>query len=114
MCGEKAISFTIELLRRQVLSPVFTNSDIITGLVYEHMPLKPVTVQRLDEKNTLLVFAESEDIGKICNTLQSIKMRLGNSITIGCNLATPKQVSMRDQLGQVGREEIVSVEGTNM
>ena len=64
----------IELLRGEALSPVFTNSDIITGLVYVHMTTEPMIVQILDEKNTLLVFTESEDIEKICNTLQSIEI----------------------------------------
>ena len=90
------------------------NSDIIAGLVYEHMTIEPVVIQKLDEKNTLLVFTESEDIQKICNTLISIEMWLGHSVNIGCNVATPEQVSMGDQLHWVGREEIMSVEGANM
>ena len=67
--SQRAIVFRIELLRGQALSPVFTNSDIIAGLLYEHTALKPMVVQKLDEKNTLLVFTEGEDIEKICNTL---------------------------------------------
>ena len=39
----------------QVLPPVFTNSDITGGLVYEHMTVEPLVVQKLDEKNTLLI-----------------------------------------------------------
>ena len=38
-------------------------------------------------------------------------MWLGHSVNIGCNVATPKQVLMGDQLHHVGREEIMSVEG---
>ena len=72
-------------------------------------------VQEPDEKNdTLLVFTEGEDIEKICNTLQSIKMCLGHSVSIGYNVATPEQVMMGDQLCWLGREESVSVVGANM
>ena len=59
------------------------------------------------------VFTEGEDIEKICNTLWSIEMWLGNSVNIGCDVSTPKQVSMGDWLHQMGREEIMLVEGTN-
>ena len=59
----------IELLKGQALSPVFTNSDIITRQVHEHTTIEPVVVQKLNEKNTLLVFTEGEEIEKICNTL---------------------------------------------
>ena len=86
----------IELLRGQALSPAFTNTDIITGLVYEHVTIEPVVIQKLDEKNTLLVFMESEDIEKICNTLQSIEMWLGHCVNIGYDIATSEQVLMRD------------------
>ena len=84
----------IELLRGQVLSLVFMNSDIIAGLVNEHMTVEPVVVQKPDDKNTLLVFTESEDIEKICNTLQSIEMWLGHNVNIGCDVATTKRVLM--------------------
>ena len=40
------------------------NSDIIAGLVSEHTTTEPVVVYKHDEKNTLLVFTESEDIEK--------------------------------------------------
>ena len=40
-------------------------------------------------------------------------MWLGHSVNIEGNVATPKQVSMGDQIYWVGTEEIVSVEGTN-
>ena len=53
----------------QALSPTFTHSYIITGLVYEHMDIEPVVVQNCDEKNTLLTFMEGQDIEKTCNTL---------------------------------------------
>ena len=67
--SQRAIFFMKELQRGQALSPVFINSEIIAGLVYEYTTVEPVVVQILDEKNTLLVFMESEDIEKICNTL---------------------------------------------
>ena len=50
------------------------NPDIIAGLVYEHTTIEPMVVQRQDERNTLLVYVEGEDIGKLCSTLQSIRM----------------------------------------
>ena len=40
------------------------NPDIIARLAYEHTTLEPMVMQKLDEKNTLLVFMESEDTGK--------------------------------------------------
>ena len=45
------------------MSPLFTNSDIITGFVYEHMT--KVVVQKLDEDATLFVFPEGKDIKKL-------------------------------------------------
>ena len=36
---------------------LFTNPDIVAGMVYEHTTVEPVVVQRVDERNTLLVFA---------------------------------------------------------
>ena len=48
--------FTNELPRGQPLSPAFTNPDIVLGLVYEHIAVELKVVQRLDERNTLLVF----------------------------------------------------------
>ena len=62
--SQRAINFMIELPRGQALLPVFRNSDIITGLVYENTTVEPGVVQKLNEKNTLLVFTESEDIEK--------------------------------------------------
>ena len=67
--NQRAVVFMKELLKGQTLSPAFTNSDIIAWLLYEHMTVKPVVVETVDEKNTLLVSTESEDIEKICNTL---------------------------------------------
>ena len=62
--SQRAIVFTIELQRGQVLSPLFMNSDIIAGLVYKQMTIELVVVQKCDEKNTLLVFTEGEDLEK--------------------------------------------------
>ena len=70
--------------------------------------------QRLDERNTLLVFAEGENIEKLCQTFQSIEIWLGHSGDTGYDVATPKQVMVGEGLCQVGREESVSVEGTSM
>ena len=41
-------------------------------------------------------------------------MWLDCSVNIGCDVATPKWVSMGDQLCWLGTEEIVLVEGKNM
>ena len=73
-----------------------------------------MVVQRMDEKKTLLVFTEGDDIEKICKTLQFTKIWLGHSANTGCDVVTPKQMMMGDQLHWVGREESVSVEGINM
>ena len=88
--SQRSIVFTIELLRGQALSPALMNLDNITGLMYEHMTVELMGVQKLDEKNTLLVFTKFEDIEKICSTLISIKMWYGHSVNIGCDVATPK------------------------
>ena len=73
-----------------------------------------MVVQKVDEKNTLLVCTESEDIEKIYHSLWSIKVWLGHSVNIGGDVVTPKQVAVENQLCWVQWEEIVSVECTNM
>ena len=40
------------------------NVDIIVGLVYEHINMEPVVVQKLDAKGILLVFPEGEEVEK--------------------------------------------------
>ena len=70
-------------------------------------------MQRLDERITFIVFVEGEDTEKLCSTFQSIKMWLGHSVNTGCNVATPEQMMMGDQLHWVGREESMLVKGTN-
>ena len=107
--SQRAIIFMIESLKEQVLSPVFTNSDI-TELVYEHMTIEPVIVQKYDEKDTCWS-SQSENIEKIYNTLWSIKMWLGPSVKIGCNVATPEQVLMGDQYITLGGERRHHVSG---
>ena len=54
----------IESLRGHALSPTFMNPDIIAGLIYEHKIVEPMVVQKLDEKNTLLVFTGGVDTEK--------------------------------------------------
>ena len=49
--------------------PAFKNLDIVVGLVYEQTTTEAMVIQGLDEKNTLLVFAEGENIEKLCQTL---------------------------------------------
>ena len=41
-------------------------------------------------------------------------MWLGHSVNIGCDVATPEQALMGDQLWCVGREEALAVEDTDM
>ena len=62
--GRKVVIFTIELPRGQPLSPVFTNPDIVVGCVHEHTTVEPVY-----DRNTLLVFAEGENIEELCQKL---------------------------------------------
>ena len=40
--------------------------DKVVGLLYEDTTVEPMVIQRLDERNTLLVFAEVENIEKLC------------------------------------------------
>ena len=71
--SQRAIIFMIELPRGQAMSSVFMIPDIIIGLVYEHMTVEPMVVQKPDESNTLFLFIESEDIEKYvihCNPLR--------------------------------------------
>ena len=72
--SRRVVIFTIELPRGQPLSPAFTNPDIIAGLVYEDTTVEPMAVQRLDERNTLLVFAEGGNIEKLHQKLWSIEI----------------------------------------
>ena len=64
----------LELPREQLLSPVFTNPDIVVGLVYEHTIIEPMVIQRLDKRNTLLVFSGGKNIEMLYQALQSIKI----------------------------------------
>ena len=63
--SERIVVFTLELPRGWPLPPTFMNPNIVVGLVYEHTAIEPMVVQRMDERNTLLVFAEGENIEKI-------------------------------------------------
>ena len=67
--SRRVVVFTLELPMEQALSPAVTNPDIVVRLVYEHTTVEPMVIQKLDERNTLLVFAEGENIKKICQTL---------------------------------------------
>ena len=80
------------------------------GLVYEHMSVEPMVVQKLDAKATLLVYPKGEEVEKICSTLQFLEKWLGHSVKIGCDVATPEQVSVGDQLQWVEREEVILAE----
>ena len=61
----RVVVFMLELLRGQPLSSAFMNPEIMAGLMYERTTIEPMVVQRLDERNTLLVFAKGENIEKI-------------------------------------------------
>ena len=50
--SQRAVIFTMALLRGQALSPVFMYSDIIAGLVYQH-DCRASSSTKHDEKNTL-------------------------------------------------------------
>ena len=39
-------------------------NDIIVGLVYQHMNVEPMVVQKLDTNATLVVFPEGEEVEK--------------------------------------------------
>ena len=90
--SSRDVVFMLESLRGQALSSAFTNPDIIVGLVYEHTTLEPMVVQRLHERNTLLVFAEVKNIKESSRTLQSMEIWLGHSVNTGCNVATQEQM----------------------
>ena len=49
--GGKVVIFTIELPRGQPLSPVFTNLDIVAGLVCKCTTAEAIVVQRVDKKH---------------------------------------------------------------
>ena len=66
--SRRVVVFTLDVPRVQPLSSAFMNPDIVVGLVYEHTAIESMVVQRLDERNTLLVFAE-KNIEKVCRTL---------------------------------------------
>ena len=80
------------------MSPIFTNPYIVLGLVYEQTTIEPMVVQKLDERKTLLVFVEGENIEKLCQTLLSIEIWLGHSVDTGCDVVTPKQMVVGEQL----------------
>ena len=102
--GRKVVIFTIELPRGQLLSLVFTNLDMNVGLVYEYTTVEPVVVQREDDRNTLLVFAESENI-ELCLKLQCVEIWLGHSGHTGCDIATLEQIMLGEGLQWLEREE---------
>ena len=56
---------------------MFRNSDIIVGLVFEYTSIKPVIIQKLDTRATLLVFPEDVDVKRISTTLWSVDICLG-------------------------------------
>ena len=71
--SQKAVVFDIKLKRGQTLSQMYMNPDIIMGLMFEHMNVKTLLVQKLDRRAILLIFQENEDVERICATLRSIE-----------------------------------------
>ena len=67
--SRRVVFFMLELLRGQPLSPAFINPDIVVGLAYEHINIELIINQRWDERHILLVFAEGENIEKLCQKL---------------------------------------------
>ena len=63
---QRTVIFTIELTSGQVLSPAFTNENIIAGLVSEH-GAHGGTKNRC--KCYITGFPEGEEVAKICSTL---------------------------------------------
>ena len=71
---------------------------MVARLVYKHTTVEPVVVQRLDDRNTLLVFAQGENIEKLCQKLWSIEIWLGHSVHTGCDVATLEQIMLGEGL----------------
>ena len=67
---QRAMIFNLELKQGQALSQAFMSLDIIGGLVFEHMSIEPVAVQKLDARATLLVFPEDVNVERIYTGLQ--------------------------------------------
>ena len=88
------------------MSPAFLSPEIIAGLVYEQTTVKPMVVQKLDDENTLLVFAEGENIEKVFQKLWSIEIWLGQCMYWITDDA--------GRLWQARREENMVGEGTSM
>ena len=78
--------------------PVYTNPNIVAGLVYEHTTVETVVVQRVDNRNTLLVFAENENIEELCQKLQSVEIWLGHHVHTGFDVATLEQMMLGEGL----------------
>ena len=112
--GRKVVIFTIELLRGQLLSPVYTNLDIVAGLVYRHTTVEPVVVQRVDDGKTLQVLAENESIEELYQKLPSVEIWLGCSVHSGFDIATSEQMMLEEGLQQVARNENALGEGVSM
>ena len=60
------------------------------------MSVEPVAIQTLDTWATLMVFLEDVDVERICTTLQSVDIRLGHSVTVTFDIATPVHLSMAE------------------
>ena len=111
--SQKAVVFDVELKKVQVLSKVFMKPDIIVGLMFEHMNVGPLEVQKLYMSATLFIFQEDEDVERIWITLRSVERSLGHSVNAKCDITTPEQLSVVDQSWQVEKNEATSLDGKN-
>ena len=84
------------------------------GLVFEHTTVEPVVVQRVDDRNTLLVFAEGKNNEKLCQKLQPIEIWLCHSVCTGCDVASQEQMTLGEGLQWMERKENVLGKGISM
>ena len=66
---QSAVIFNVELKKGHMLSQAFMSLDIIRGLVFEHMDIEPVVIQKLDVGTILLVFPEDAYVKRVCTAL---------------------------------------------
>ena len=56
--------------------------------MYERTTVEPLVVQGLDERNTLLIFAEGKNIEKLCQKMLSIEIWFVAVYTLDVKLPT--------------------------
>ena len=60
---------------------------------------------------TLLIFQQDEDVDRVCTSLSSIEMWLGNNVNVKCNIAKHKQQYTANWLITVDRNKTAPSEG---